>query len=180
MRSNFNLSFWSICQPLVLLFSVITIAGCSSFGYDGARNDLHYQRDARPYYIFKTRELNFDEGQYGVFCSQEHLSLSKINIESGGPYNSSQECNNSDTLSALRDEREKEVRSVFKKYGKYKNNIINGEVKIGMPKAVVIYALGEPFDTNTTETSGSYTEQLVYSSQYIYIRSGRVSAIQDH
>ncbi len=62
--------------------------------------------------------------------------------------------------------------SLEKIYGKkLVQEAINGNIKIGMPKELVIVSWGKPDDINYS----SYGEQWVYSGQYVYIEKGKVT-----
>jgi hypothetical protein len=58
-------------------------------------------------------------------------------------------------------------------------DVLRGDVRIGMTEAMVREAWGEPDHVNSTITASGRSEQWVYGeSQYIYLETGRVTAIQ--
>lgn len=160
-------------QLIVICIAVsMLLLGCMTAPYKAASS---------PYYVFQTKELNFESGRYGIFCSNEYSIRVHLNTLSSGPFDSSYECESSETLANLRNQRKAEIETIFKdpKIKRYRKMIESGEVKIGMPRKAVILSLGEPSDINRTQTYNSESEQLVYPGKYIYIRNDRVEAIQD-
>jgi hypothetical protein len=74
----------------------------------------------------------------------------------------------------------KSLSSLIKKYGKYYGKLIyNQKVVIGMTKAMVKDALGEPDDINRTVNVYSITEQWVYHRLYCYFTNGKLTSWQD-
>lgn len=58
------------------------------------------------------------------------------------------------------------------KYGVLFNTVLQGNIKVGMTKELVLAAWGEPNDINKS----SQGEQWVYSDQYLYFKNGVLSA----
>lgn len=65
-----------------------------------------------------------------------------------------------------------------------KNDILDGQIRIGMTKEMIIASWGNPFDINRTVTRYGVREQLVYGSdisnrRYVYIDDGLMTSFQD-
>ena len=66
-----------------------------------------------------------------------------------------------------------------KKFGlKFLNDILDGNVSIGMTKEICELAWGKPSDINKTVTKSGIKEQWVYSKNYLYFTNGKLTAIQ--
>lgn len=65
-----------------------------------------------------------------------------------------------------------DVDAFTRKYGKAMvEAAINGDVKVGMPKELLVVAKGKPDHIN----SASYGQQWVYGHRYIYVKNGKVT-----
>ncbi|MBO6524171.1 MAG: SH3 domain-containing protein [Balneolaceae bacterium] len=64
-----------------------------------------------------------------------------------------------------------------------KSDILNGSIRIGMTKEMVIASWGEPDDVNRTVTQFTVREQLIYGTisnrTYLYIVDGILTSFQD-
>lgn len=55
---------------------------------------------------------------------------------------------------------------------KYKDSVLKNKIMVGMPEELLYMSWGYPTRVNAS----SYGDQLVYGSQYVYIRNGRVTS----
>lgn len=72
------------------------------------------------------------------------------------------------------------LKELSAKYGKkYAALIAENRFSIGMTKAMVIEAIGQPDDINRTVTTGGVSEQWIYGRTYVYFSGDRVTSFQD-
>lgn len=178
MLINLNvdgLFYW--CNPLqmrvsILLLLYISFVSCVS---------VHKQTEpqSEPYYIFRTKDLVYEEPEYGVFCSNHSLSDVYERVSSAFEYRWN--CDNSEDLINVRKERATEFSNLIKKhpYNRYKRQIEKKVVTLGMHREVVLLIFGSPEAINTTTTLNGVYEQFVYPRMYIYFTNGKISTIQD-
>jgi hypothetical protein len=68
---------------------------------------------------------------------------------------------------------------ILKRYGeKIGEKINSNQVWIGMTKNMLLDSKGNPEEINSTKTEHTDLEQWIYSSHYIYLENGKVTAIQ--
>ena len=89
-------------------------------------------------------------------------------------------------ISIQQDKKEQREKSKKKQYerfpARFRNDIINRRVRIGMTREMVIAAIGVPQSENKTTYSFGTRNQMVYNQSkydYIYLENGIVSAIQE-
>ena len=80
-------------------------------------------------------------------------------------------------------QREKSKKKQYERFpARFRNDIINRRVRIGMTREMVIAAIGVPQSENKTTYSFGTRNQMVYNQSkydYIYLENGIVSAIQE-
>lgn len=167
-----GMSGWITARHACLLFLLL---GCAHDPWKDLRSS---SSQTERFYVFKTKDFNYDQDTFGVFCSDEYSTRQYLNDVVGGPY-SPRDCDAA--LEGPRKSRRDEFESLMKKipYRRYKKQILSRSISIGMPKEVVLLIEGEPSDINRTVTTGAVSEQLVYPDKYIYIKNGKVITIQD-
>ncbi|TNF31615.1 MAG: hypothetical protein EP314_00745 [Bacteroidetes bacterium] len=77
-------------------------------------------------------------------------------------------------------QRTEKLEQLVSKYGRANGEkIFKGIIWLGMTKEMVLDSWGNPEQTNRSVGSWGVHEQLVYGSQYLYIRDNRLSSWQD-
>lgn len=118
------------------------------------------------------------EPNYGVACKDWYNPTTAV----AGPFSIMNECEFSPQVEKIRDERKAAMAMLLKKqpYAKYKKQIKDNSVVIGMPKEIVALIMGQPDDINRTITASGTVEQWIYGdSKYIYFTNNKVTALQD-
>jgi hypothetical protein len=165
----------------------LALAACASDRYkvrhismDDLMKSSNTGGTSKTFYVFESGEPNYEEGEYGFFCSDEYDIRIHLNKLSSDSFGSRVECESSDRISELRSTKKAEVAKALNnpKVRKYKKHILKAEVVIGMPSEAVLLSLGKPIEVHKTEMQSSINLQLVYPTQYVYLTNGRVVAIQ--
>jgi hypothetical protein len=72
----------------------------------------------------------------------------------------------------------KELEIKYKK-SKFKDTILNHQIKIGMTKDMIIDSWGKPEEINRTVGSWGVHEQWIYGSTYLYVENDKLTSFQD-
>lgn len=64
------------------------------------------------------------------------------------------------------------------KFKSFESACIDRKIKIGMPRELLYLSWGSPSQINSTVVRGMTSEQLIYGTQYVYLRNGIISAWQ--
>jgi hypothetical protein len=82
-------------------------------------------------------------------------------------------------LSIEEDRRREYIRNNYFRIGLFKDDILKGNVQIGMSREMVKATWGEPENINRTVGSWGVHEQWIYGNTYLYFENNILTSFQD-